>query len=345
MAKQVRNSLTDKKPEEGLLNENDFFIATGLTEGARKKYEEEGWIKPKIGSVGRKWYSPENVELGKAIKRYSDTGLPPSDAHELAIHGLPLKKRRYSEAGADRNDTIDPNKINTHSEFEGLLQINKGLLKEIIADMTANGYYQSKPVVLAKWKGQDEPVLIDGHTRMQAAIAAGIERIFFVIEEFEDEMGAQQHAMNLQTKRRITDDGVQARLIYRFDRLGKRGGDRRSEQAKSKPSQDGIEKGRYSSAKITGALAGCSATTVERFRRIVREGSRKVLESVLAGKTKITTAYNALVKKPQGKGKKTTKAKSAAGENQAAMVRLTDENLAALKRVERNASMSMSMRL
>ena len=133
--------------------------------------------------------------------------------------------------------------------------------------MVVGGYYESQPIVLATWPGQEEPVLIDGHTRRRAAIAAGIREVLVIIEEFSDEDGALQYVANLQTKRRPTDDWVRYQLITELDKLMDRGGDRRSDQAKSKGPRVPIETTYSSSAERTAALVGCSARTVKRARK------------------------------------------------------------------------------
>ena len=237
-------------------------------------------------------------------------GLPIADAHELALHGRPLKERRIREAQGDDGETMDPRDVKTHPTFKNLLPLDKNLLERIADSMRHRHYFRHEPLVLAVWPGQKTPVLIDGHIRLEAAISEGIERVYFKIEVFQDEMAALQHAMSLQADRRTTDSGVQAKLIMTFDRLRQRGGDRRSEAAQSKTSEDVFEKGPPASSHITAALAGCSPSTVERFRRIVKEGSPRILNAVLAGKMKITTAHNKIVKKAQGTDKKESQAVS-----------------------------------
>jgi len=178
----------------------------------------------------------------------------------------------------------------------------------------------------------ESPLLIDGHTRRKASIAAGIQQVPVVIEEFDDEEGALRYIANVQSKRRPNDDWVQYQLITELDSLMDRGGDRRSEQAKSKGPGGPLETGYATSAERTAALVNCSARTVKRARRIRKDGSREILEAMKNGKMTIGQADKRIAEKAKAK----TTAKSSAKENQDAMVRLTDENLAALKELGGN---------
>jgi DNA-binding transcriptional MerR regulator len=314
-----------KKSKEGLLTENEFFNATGLDEKTREVYERGGYLKPAQVSEGIKYYSAESVDFVKAVKKYTAKGLQLSDAYEMVIQGVSSKKRRNRRAGEDPQNTIDPRKIKTHLNFEGFLEINADLLGSITADMAANGYYESKPVVLATWPGQEDPVLIDGHTRMLAAIDAGIEKIFFVIEEFEDEGAALSHAMNLQAKRRTTDDWVLFQLIERFDSLMERGGDRRSEQAKSKGPAGPTETKHATSAERTAALVGCSPRKVKRARRIRKDGTSEILEALKNREMTISQAENAIIKKAQAEAENNTGEQSSDAESENSLVHIEGE--------------------
>jgi DNA-binding transcriptional MerR regulator len=305
-----------------------------LDEKTREVYERGGYLKPAQTLKGVKYYSAESVDFVKAVKKYTAKGLQLSDAYEMVIQGVSSKKRRNRRAGEDPRNTIDPRKIKTHPNFEGFLEINADLLGSITADIAANGYYESKPVVLATWPGQADPVLIDGHTRVDAAIDAGIEKIFFVIEEFEDEGAALFHAMNLQAKRRTTDGWVLFQLIERFDSLMERGGDRRSEQAKSKGPPGPTETRHATSAERTAALVGCSPRKVKRARRIRKDGTSEILDALRNREMTISQAENAIIKKAQAESEKNTGEQSSVSESENSLVQLNGEYRAVLSQIE-----------
>ena len=95
--------------------------------------------------------------------------------------------------------------------------------------MRDENYDDSQPIILATWEGQDDPVCIDGHTRLKAATKAGIDEVPFYSYEFETEEDAFEYALRLQSNRRNLTDGDLLHCIERLHQRRPRGGDRRSE--------------------------------------------------------------------------------------------------------------------
>ena len=69
--------------------------------------------------------------------------------------------------------------------FSDLFPINADLFAKIEDDLREGTYDFSQPVILATWDGQNEPVCIDGHTRLKAAINVGIEQLPIWTHEFD----------------------------------------------------------------------------------------------------------------------------------------------------------------
>ena len=197
--------------------------------------------------------------------------------------------------------------------------------------MAANGYDESKPIVMIKWPGQKSFVLGDGHTRAEAAPAAGIERIPYVTRNFESQAAALEYVMGLQTKKRITSDGVLFRLIETYDSVMKRGGDRRSPEAKSMPTPVGNEKGRSASAHRSAHMLNCHYKKVEKVRRILKDGTPRIKDAVRKDKKTINDAYNLTVKEAQDKDKKTTEEKRAKKISKASETLFNKKNLEGFK--------------
>jgi ParB-like chromosome segregation protein Spo0J len=297
--------LTDNKLEEITTADLEIEGSSDVEESANCQ-----------GLVDR--HDPWDVTLGRCANL--------AERRKIVNEGISLKKRRSAEADSGRYPTIDPKEVKTHRRFKGLLGIDEDLEECISADMAVEGYKLSKPIVLATWPGQEEPVLIDGHTRLKSAKRSGIKKIPYAIERFDDIDGALQYVASVQTKRRPTDDWVLYRLISELDSLMDRGGDRRSDEAKSKRSTDPVETQYKNSALRTAALVGTSDTTVKRARRIRKEGKPDILEALKNRKMTISQAARAIAKKGQ-----CNEAKTPVTQNQEGMVQLTDENLAALK--------------
>ncbi len=268
----------------------------------------------------------ELVEIEEAVKTNLGRFANLREGRKIARKGLSLKKRRSEEADSGKVQTIDPKKVKFHPGFEGLLSIDQDLEESISADMVMESYYLSQPIVLATWPWQEELVLIDGHTRVKSAIRSGIKKIPYVIERCANIDGALQYVASVQTKRRPTDDWVLYRLISELDSLMDRGGDRRSDEAKSRRSTDPVETQYKNSAKRTAALVGTSDTTVKRARRIRKEGKPEILEALKNRKMTISQAARAIANKGQ-----CNEAKAQVTQNQEGMVQLNAENLAAIR--------------
>jgi len=184
-----------------------------------------------------------------------------------------------SEGNEVRSDAViimDIRQIRMHPTFEGLLPIDETLLGSMSRDMNENGFYDSEPLVLGIWPGLKEPVLIDGHARIHAALEAGITHVPIVTKEFSDEVGALQHAMTLQSQRRSTRDSVLYRLCERCDRLLEPGRPRKDEEEGKIPPHGGNNPERSASARKTAERIGCNFRKVERIRTIRKDGTPEI---------------------------------------------------------------------
>lgn len=180
--------------------------------------------------------------------------------------------------------------ISTDSTFEQLFPMRDDLLKKIEKDMREGMYDLSQPVILATWEGQKKPVCIDGHTRLKAAINAGIEELPVWTHEFSTQEEAIEKTIKLQRNRRNMNDADIAVCVATLDSKRMRGGDRRSEDAKSKASSDAIENTRSKSAAETADLLGISTTKVERTRNMLAHADQETIDEVKNGKKSIHKA-------------------------------------------------------
>lgn len=194
--------------------------------------------------------------------------------------------------------------IKTHPTFESLFPINPGLFEKIEQDIREDRYDTTQPIILATWQGQEEPVCIDGHTRLQAAKDAGIEEVPVFTHEFDTKEEAIEKAIKLQSNRRNMTDAELVTCIQVLDQKKARGGDRRSEGAKSNPPNGGIET-TASSAEELGNTLGISTRKVERVRTVMDHADEATKEAVKQGELSINRAYQETQKK-----RKRTKAQS-----------------------------------
>jgi hypothetical protein len=141
--------------------------------------------------------------------------------------------------------------------------------------------------------------------------------------KFDDIDGALEYVAKVQTQRRPTDDWVLYQLITELDNLMERGGDRRSDQTKSKGPDGPLEKRHATSAERTAALVNCSARTVKRVRRIKKDGTPEILRALRDRKMTINQAEQAIAER--AKANQNTETESSVDEKEIAKVQINDE--------------------
>ncbi len=140
-------------------------------------------------------------------------------------------------------------------------------------------------------EGQNEPVCIDGHTRLRAAKKSGIEEVPVWLHEFDTEQEAFEKAIKLQLNRRNMTDGEILMCMETLDKRKQRGGDRRSEAAQSKVQHCPIENEQSSSAQETGNILGISERKVKQTRTVMAHADEATKEAVKKGDLSINKAY------------------------------------------------------
>jgi len=187
---------------------------------------------------------------------------------------------------------MNPKEIKTDPVFEKLFSMDEDLLRIIEQDMQENGFDISHPIALGTWEGQKEPICIDGHTRLQAAINVGIQEVpVWIREDLGTEWDALECAIKLQCHRRNLTDAERINLLQLYDSRRPRGGDRRSSEAKSTPQNCGNESGRSASAKKMADMLGCSPRKVEQLRTVMDHADPDTLEAVQKGGISGNRAY------------------------------------------------------
>jgi len=193
--------------------------------------------------------------------------------------------------------------IITRPPFNELFTISPAVLENIKLAMAEGGYDQSQPIVL--WEGEN--VVIDGHTRLQAAKEVGLKEIPVFHKNFADEDEALAYAIHNQRNRRNLTDAELLRCIEALDKRKERGGDHGNQYTGgkvAKPSNDGIAKSRRSqSAQKTASTVGTSTRKVEKARTVLEHADEEVKEAVQAGEMSINKAYQVTQEARQARDK------------------------------------------
>ncbi len=174
--------------------------------------------------------------------------------------------------------------VHIAAPFKDLFTIKPSVLADITAAMKKDGYDNAFPIIL--WAGHGG-VVVDGHTRLQAAKDAGLLDVAVVMHDFSDEREALEYAIACQRHRRNLTD---AELLSCISELDKR---KRIGRPEKNSSREGISGG---SAEKTAKLLNISRAKVERIRAVKDHGSETTKAAVAAGKMSINKAYNQTMK-------------------------------------------------
>jgi len=235
-------------------------------------------------------------------------------------------------------DKMNPKDIKTHPTFRELFPIKPEILKSIEEDMKAQlyGFDPAQPVILATWEGQGEPVCLDGHTRIQAAINVGIKEIPVWVCEFDAEQEAFEHSIHLQCNRRNLSDAERYRY---FEMVDKRNPQERNPATGQFTRMQDCNPGK--SAERTAELLNTSPRKVSQMRTIADHANPEVREAVRKGEKTINRGYEETQRKRREakNGKNTAKAESGlsresdkpAATKEDTRVRLKPERYKALK--------------
>ncbi len=174
--------------------------------------------------------------------------------------------------------------VNKKAPFKTLFKMDEAVLKSIEEDMRKNGYDMVHPVVI--WGG-NMGILIDGHTRLEAATNAGLLDIPVVAKDFEDEEEALEYAIKSQRNRRNLSNDELLKCLTELDK-------RKSVGRPDKTATNMAIKGR--SSEHTAELLGISRGKVEKLRTIKDHGTPEIMQSVSNGDISIDRGYKETIK-------------------------------------------------
>jgi hypothetical protein len=259
---------------------------------------------------------------------------------------LPLHIRPAIGAGRKKGEimeTMNPKEIKLHSHFLSIFEIKSEVQEKIEANMRSSsyGFDPSQPIILGSWKGETEPVCIDGHTRLQAAINAGFDEVPVFTHEFDTKEEALAHAIHLQCNRRNLSDGE---LMKAFEILDRRNESTRDPQTGKFAAAQSCASGR--SSEVVAKELNTSPRKVEQMRTISDNGDPDVIDAVKTDKISVNKGYKETQKRrkekkeksetKKAKDKSVTKKEAAKKSKQQSDVRsvlLSDDHFAAVKKL------------
>lgn len=181
--------------------------------------------------------------------------------------------------------------VHTEAPFCDLFKITPTVLAAITEDMKKNGFDKAHPLVL--WGGHNG-IVVDGHTRLQAAKDAGVLDVAVIARDFESELEALEYAIAAQRNRRNLTNGE---MMVCLDALDKRMAVGRPQKTTSNE----VIFGR--SSRKTADLLGTSPTKVEKLRTINAHAAHPIKESLATGGISVNKAYNETMKQRRAEEK------------------------------------------
>lgn len=172
---------------------------------------------------------------------------------------------------------MNPADLITQEPFKSLFPIKNQTLGAIAATMMKSGFDPAHPIII--WKGRN--IVVDGHTRLDAAIAAGIEDVPVVEHDFPSEDVAVRYAIDCQRNRRNLTDADIMRLVQELDK-------RRQQGERTDLAQGCAKSGK--SASDTAEAIGVSTRKVEQVRTVLDKAAPEVKKAVEAGDMTINAA-------------------------------------------------------
>jgi protein gp37 len=158
--------------------------------------------------------------------------------------------------------------------FSNLFGIDAVTLSVITEDMQTRGYDASKPLDI--WRD----TIVDGHTRVKAAISVGISDVPVYKHNFKNEDEALEYAIHNQRNRRNLTQAEIIRCIEAVDKRRKRGGNN-----KAKAPRDA------KTATKTASVVGVSPRTVERARTVLDHGDEETKRQMKKGEIPVRKAF------------------------------------------------------
>ena len=180
-------------------------------------------------------------------------------------------------------------KIKTRSPFKDLFTIKSSTLSAITKSMKKDGFNEAEPLVYWHVKNVGN-VLVDGHTRLEAARQAGLGGVHAIGMDFDNELKAVEYAISRQKNRRNLTDGEMLSCLSELDKLRQEKDSFKGNQYSS--AQHCANQSTGKSSKQTAETLGISARKVEQARTVQDHADEETVQAVKDGNMSINKAYN-----------------------------------------------------
>jgi len=165
-------------------------------------------------------------------------------------------------------------------EISSVFQIDNDVLDRICKSIQTNGFKEEEPIVI--W--EEENIIVDGHTRLEAAKKLGIYEVPVFKISFENKEAAKKYCVARQYNRRNLSQADILNIILNLP-------ENRSE---------------YGDGRLLENVAsdyGISFKTLSRAKSVVDNGDEETIDRIKNGKSSINKEYNKIHKDKKSKTK------------------------------------------
>ena len=170
---------------------------------------------------------------------------------------------------------MDPREIKINPDIAKLFENDRGVVEKIREEMIERGFDKSEPLVT--WNG----TVVDGHTRLKAALEAELEKVLVEEKDFADVEAAKIYTLRRQLNRRNLTAAALLEIAALLDAM-KNGGKAKHEVAKD---------------------LGVGRTTLYRAQEVNRKAPEPVKERIRQGDLTINEVYEQMKPSSQKKPK------------------------------------------
>jgi hypothetical protein len=187
----------------------------------------------------------------------------------------------------------DPSELKESPPFSTLFAIPPSVLDALTSEMRAEGYAARYPIEV--WRQRN--VIVDGHTRRQAAIRAGVSEVPVFFLDFDDEASALAYMVKTQVQRRNLTESEILRYVKAVHKPKPKGGDRGNQHTGGKVAKAGNQaiarEGKASEA--TAETLGVGRDKVEKALLVASDP--EATRAVEAGEKTINAAAKEVAEK------------------------------------------------
>lgn len=176
--------------------------------------------------------------------------------------------------------------LKTNPKYQGLYKQEPKKVEELCRNMKEHGFDQTQPLIILK-----DGTVVDGHSRLAAAIMAGLKEVFVIVKEGVDsETDVLMYEEHLQLSRRNLSEAEKLNHLDNLLRL------------KNKAKSEGKDLSDFTDAAL-GKRLGVSQRQVEKMREVESKATPQQLDAIRSGETTLNKVH-AEIKKTQGPSRK-----------------------------------------